>query len=110
MRRIPSSKVRQQFILTYELHGAQKAIDFLSRFYGLRRMKIVVDGRKTGKRNNACYDSETYTAYFRKRAVDKKTVLHEFYHHLAYLSGWNGLARTEEKEADSFAKRILCSV
>ena len=72
MTRIPCKKTREQFVLTYELYGAQKAIDFLSKFYRFKRMRIVVDGRKAGKGNEASYDSETYTAYFRKRAVDKK--------------------------------------
>jgi hypothetical protein len=107
MRRFPPSKIRQQFILTYELYGAQKAIDFLSKFYRFKRMRIVVDGRKAGKGNEACYDSETCTAYFRKRAVGKRTVLHEFYHHLASIRGWNLSRRAEENEADSFAKRVL---
>ena len=32
----------------YELKGALKAVDMLSSYHGIRRMKIVVDGRKVG--------------------------------------------------------------
>ena len=47
---IPSRKVREEFRLTYELKGVQKAVDMLSRYYGIRRVKIVVDGRRVGAR------------------------------------------------------------
>jgi hypothetical protein len=49
--RIPSKRVREEFLITYELEGCQKATDFLTEYYGVRRMKIVLNGRKVG---NGC--------------------------------------------------------
>lgn len=75
------------FHLTYELKDAQVGVNVLSKYYGIRRMKIVVDGRRVGRGSNACY--EHYVAYFKKRGLNKRTVLHEFYHHLAYVFEWD---------------------
>lgn len=44
--RVPSKKVCEEFHLTYELKGAEKAVKVLTEFYGIRRMKIIVDGRR----------------------------------------------------------------
>jgi hypothetical protein len=46
--RIPSRKIRERFLLIYELEGCQKAVDFLTKYYGVRRMKIKLNGRKVG--------------------------------------------------------------
>ncbi len=48
MRIIPSKRVVEEFLLTYELKGCQKAVNVLTRYYGIRRMKIVVNGRRVG--------------------------------------------------------------
>jgi hypothetical protein len=66
--------------LIYELHGAQKALDYLAKHYGIRKMRIIVDGRKVGKGCEAVYVANK--AYFTKRGLTRRTVLHEFYHHL----------------------------
>ena len=105
MRLIPSKKVCEKFYLTYELKGAQKAIDLLSRYYGIRRMKIVVDGKRVGNSDEACYDE--YVAYFKKSGLNKRNVLHEFYHHLAYVFDWDMSEKKEEREANWYAKVIL---
>lgn len=61
MRRlIPSKKVCEEFLLTYEMKGCQKALNLLSEYYGIRRMKNVVEGRRVGNGDEACYD--TYIA------------------------------------------------
>ena len=39
---IPSKRVCEEFRLIYELQGAQKAINFLARYYKVRRMKILL--------------------------------------------------------------------
>jgi hypothetical protein len=44
--RIPFKKVCEEFHLTYELKGAEKAVKVLTEFYGIKRMKIIVDGRR----------------------------------------------------------------
>jgi len=102
---IPSRKVREEFRLIYELKGAQKAVDVLSRYYGIRRMKIIVDGRKVGNSDDACYYD--YVAYFKKRGLNKRNVLHEFYHHIAYIYNWDLSEKIEEKEANRYAKKII---
>lgn len=104
--RIPSKKIRREFFLTYELKGAQKAVNLLCRFYGIRRMKVVVDGRKVGKKSwDACYENNV--GYFKINSINKNLVLHEFYHHMVHTEGWEMSVTKEEKEADDYAKRIL---
>ena len=102
---IPSRKVREDFRLIYELKGAQKAIDMLSRYYGIRRMKIVVDGRKVGNSDDACYYE--YVAYFKKRKLNKRNVLHEYFHHLFHVYELDLSDSREEKEANQYSKIIL---
>ena len=110
MRRvIPSRRMRERFRLLYELKGAQKAVDLLARYYGIRKMRIVVDGRRVANSDRACYDYGTYTAYFKKRTIGKRLALHEFYHHMAYVKDWNISERQEEREADRYARCILAS-
>jgi hypothetical protein len=44
--RLPPRKVREKFLLIYELEGCQKVVNFLTEYYGIRRMKIVFNSRK----------------------------------------------------------------
>jgi hypothetical protein len=44
--RVPSKKVRERFLLIYELEGCKKAVDFLTKYGGVRRMKTRLNGRK----------------------------------------------------------------
>lgn len=106
---IPSQRVREEFNLIYELYGCKRAINYLSRYFKIRRMKIVVDGRKVGNGDDACYDYYKYTAYFKKKELNKFNVLHEFYHHITYLTEWEISERTEEKEANGYAKEVINS-
>jgi len=46
-------------------------------------------------------------AYFTKRGLTKRTILHELYHHLAYVNEWNMSERREEREADKYARKVL---
>ena len=98
-------RIRERFLLTYELKGCQRATDFLTEYYGVRRMKIVLDGRKVGNRWAACYLENR--AYFKKKGLKRRTVLHELYHHLAYSKGLDKPYRIEEKEANNYAKKFL---
>jgi hypothetical protein len=69
-------------------------------------MKIVIDGRRIGKRSwAACYDINI--AYFRKKKISKSLVLHEFYHHLLNAKNWKIVKSEEEKEANGYARSIL---
>lgn len=73
VRLIPPKTVCEEFSLVYELEGAQKAINFLSKYYGIKRMKIIVDGRRAG-RNNLAYYLEN-NAYFTKNVLEKNSLL-----------------------------------
>ena len=103
--RIPPKRIRERFILIYELKGCQRAVDFLTKFYGIRRMKIVLDGRKVGNGDVACYFENR--AYFTKRGLTKRTVLHEFYHHLVSANDQDIPNRIEEREANGYARKFL---
>jgi len=100
MRLIPSKKVCEEFYFTYELKGAQKAVDVLSRYYGIKRMKVVVDGRKVGNGYVACYNDNF--AYFKKRGLNKRNILHEFYHHLVNVFNWDMIIKLEERKANNY--------
>ena len=68
-------------------------------------MRIILNGRKVGNGDDACYFENT--AYFTKKGLKKRTILHELYHHLAYSYGLDKSDRVEEKEANSYAKNFL---
>jgi len=105
MRLIPSKMVIEEFLLTYELKGCQKAVNLLTGYYGIRRMKIVVDGRRVGNGDEACY--EDYTAYFARKGLNKRNVLHELYHHLSYVNDWDVSEGKEERRANRYARKVL---
>lgn len=104
-RLIPPKKVREEFYLTYELKGAQKGINLLARYYGIRQMKIVLDGKKVGRGYEACYDK--FVGYFTKKGFHKRNVLHEFYHHISFILNFDMDEKEEEKEANNFVKNVL---
>jgi hypothetical protein len=103
--RVPSKKIRERFLLVYELEGCQKAVDFLSMYYGVRRMKIRLDGRKVGNHCVAYYFQNK--AYFKKRGLNKRTVLHEVYHHFIYVNGLDMTGTREERAANSYSKAFM---
>ena len=103
--RVPSKGVRERFLLIYELEGCQKAVDFLTKYYGVRRMKIKLNGRKVGNGDIAVYFKNR--AYFTKRGLGKRTVLHELYHHLVYVEGLELSQRMEEKTANKYARDFI---
>ena len=92
--KVPPKKVRERFLLIYELEGCQKAVDFLTEFYGIKRMKIVLDGRKVGNGNIHLFPNK---AYFTKRGLNKRTVLYELYHHSFMLAAWKCLRELKKK-------------
>lgn len=104
--RIPSKKVCERFLLIYELEGCQKAVNYLASYYGIRPMKIVLDGKKVGKKSYlGCYDKGK--AYLKKKGLNKRIVLHEFYHHIVAVYPLEMTLTEEEKEANRFAREIL---
>jgi len=103
--RIPSKRVCEKFHITYELEGAQKALDFLTEYYGIPRMKVIVDGRKVMK-GYVCEYSEDI-ACFTKKGLNKKNVLHELYHHIANNKGLEVSEKKEEWEARKFVRAVI---
>lgn len=68
-------------------------------------MKIRLDGRKVGNGHEAVYyDSE---AFFTRKGLKKRTLLHELFHHFICEKGLELSERTEEREANSYAKCFL---
>lgn len=65
-------------------------------------MRIVLNGRRVGNGDVAVYFQNK--AYFTKRGLNKRTVLHELYHHLIYANGLEMPQRTEEKAANNYAR------
>ena len=103
-RVIPPKRVCEEFSLAYELKGAQKAVNLLAKYYGIEKMKITVNGRKVGNRYDACYYE--CVAYFKKTGLNKRNVLHEFYHHLVYVYDWDMKVFEEERKAIWYARAI----
>jgi hypothetical protein len=103
--RVPPKRIREKFLIIYELKGCQKAVDFLTEYYGVKRMRIILDGKRVGTRKGngwlACYSENK--AYFTKRGLKKRTVLHELYHHMVEMKGLELPERIEEKQANSYA-------
>jgi hypothetical protein len=102
--RVPSKKVRERFLLIYELEGCQKAVDYLTKYYGVRRMRIVVNGRRVGKGDFACYEENK--AYFSKKGLTKRTILHELFHHFVFAYGLDMSETKEDREANRYAKNF----
>jgi hypothetical protein len=67
-------------------------------------MRIVLNGRKVGNGDIAVYFENK--AYFTKRGLTKRTVLHELYHHLVYVNGLDMPKTKEERYADRFARGL----
>lgn len=104
-RGVPNKGIRERFLIIYELEGCQKAVNFLTEYYGIRRMKIILNGRKVGKRNIALYYENK--AYFTKRGLKRLTVLHEMYHHLVHQKGLSLSNEIEEGQAKRYASECL---
>lgn len=82
-----------------------QAVNLLTEYYGVRRMKIILNGKKVRKGYEAHYFENK--AYFTKRGLKKKTVLPELYHHLVYVSDLEMSERLEEKEANRFSREFF---
>jgi hypothetical protein len=103
--RLPSKRVRAEFLIVYELKGCQKAVNFLTEYYSVRKRKIILDGKRVGKNYVGSYEKNR--AYFCKEGLTKRIVLHELYHHLVDSKGLELSDRAEEREANSFAKHFV---
>lgn len=103
--RIPSKKVCEKFHLTYELDGAQRAVNVLTEYYRIPSMKIMLDGRRVSKGYKCDYFEGI--ACFTKRGLEKRNVLHELYHHIVENKNIEMAERKEEKEANIFARAVI---
>jgi hypothetical protein len=80
-------------------------VNYLSKYYGVKRMRIFLNGRKAGKWCVGMYLKNR--AYFKKEGLTRKIILHEFYHHLIETSGIDISINVEEREANNFSKKFL---
>jgi len=70
------------------------------------KMKVVLDGRRVGNGDVACCFENR--VYFTKRGLNKRTVLHELYHHhLVYVKDLDLPEKTEERVANNYARDFL---
>ena len=60
--RVPPKRIRENFLIIYELQGYQRAVYFLTEYYGIRRMKIILNGKKVGKTCVARYENKIATS------------------------------------------------
>ena len=103
--RVPSKKACEMFHLTYELKGAQKAVEVITNYYGIPKMKIILNGRRV-TRGCEC-DYFEGIACFTKKGLNKRNVLHELCHHIIENKEIEISLRREEREARAFATGIL---
>jgi hypothetical protein len=68
-------------------------------------MKIILNDKKVGKGYEACYFEGK--AYFSKRSLNKRNILHEFYHHLIETKGLDLPEQTEEKQANGYVSEFI---
>jgi len=72
-------------------------------------MKIILNGKRVGTRKSngwlASYSEGK--AFFTKRGLNRRSVLHEFYHHLIEMNMFEIPIRKEEAEANSYSRELL---
>jgi hypothetical protein len=103
--RVPPKPIWERFMTIYELKGCQKAVDYLTEYYGIRRMRVVLDGRRVPRKCCGLYFENL--AYFTRDGLKKRVVLHELFHHLIEAKGLEMAIGKEEKEANAYANRFL---
>ena len=103
--RMPSKRICERFHLTYELKGAQKAVEVLTEYYGVRKMKVILDGLRV-MRGCEC-DYFNGIAMFTKKGLNRRNVLHELYHHLVESYGLELTEKKEERMANLFVREVM---
>lgn len=103
--KLPPKKVREKFLIIYELEGCQKAINYLTEYYSIKKMRIFFNGRKVGRGCIGCYFENR--AYFKKEGLKKNIVLHELYHHLIYSKELELSSCLEETEANNYSNFFI---
>jgi hypothetical protein len=103
--KLPPRRVQEKFLIIYELEECQKAVNYLTKYYGVKRMRIILNGKRVRKTWVAWYLENE--ACFKKNGFGKRIVLHELYHHLVGVRSLEMTLRIEEKEANDYARRFL---
>ena len=103
--KIPPKRVREEFALACKLRGYQRGIDLLSAYYCVKKMKVVLDGRRVGNGDLACYHRNK--AYFSRKGLNESNLLHEFCHFLLEKKSFEMPVGTEEREANNYAREFL---
>ena len=103
--RVPSKRVLERFHLTYELEGAQKGTDVLTKYYRIPKMKIILNGRRVMRGCDCDYFDNV--ACFTKKGLNKRNVLHELYHHIVDNRGLEIPEKKEEREANRYARDVM---
>ena len=44
--KLSPKSVREKFLIVYGFEGCQKAVNYLTKYFGVRRMRIILNGRK----------------------------------------------------------------
>jgi hypothetical protein len=109
--KLPPKKIREKFLIIYELKGCQEATYFLTEYYKVRRMRIILNGRMVPNKKSKRWVAFYYhnKAYFTKEGLNKRIVLHELYHHLVDCNNLELKLRYEEKEANKYGRAFLRS-
>jgi hypothetical protein len=126
--KLPPREVCSIFANICRLKSAQKAVDMLSKIYGVPSMKTVFQHRfpvndMVCRDAVAVYYSDGMTAYFKPEGTSMRTILHEFYHHLVScygvhemldyqilpdpVTGYYARNEREERAANSYADTFL---
>jgi len=71
----------------------------------VRRARIILDGKKVGRGFSGYYLKNR--AYFTKRGLNKRAIMHELYHHLVYVNGLEMPKTIEERAANNYARDFL---
>jgi hypothetical protein len=53
--KLPPKRVQAKFLIIYELKGCQKAVTYLTEYYSVRKMKIILDGKRVENNYLGCY-------------------------------------------------------
>lgn len=68
-------------------------------------MKISFDGKRVGRKYVAYYENNI--ARFKRKGLTKRTVLHEFCHHVANIKGLVMTLTEEEKQARLYSQSFM---
>lgn len=61
--KLPSKKIRERFLITYELKGCHKAVNYLTDYYSVKKMRIILNGKKVGKGCVGLYSENIFSDY-----------------------------------------------